>query len=330
VQHTIPAGLLFSLVEAVRHVGVTADELLGVLDLSERDLLQPRARFSLALYLSAVERARALTAEPGIGFLWGLEMKISTLGTLGFATMTSATLGDALLLATEMSALGSTAEPMRLVVANGVASLMLDELADFGAVRDVVMMARLTSLWRIAESMLGRPLDASADVALAEPPYYRRFARQVPTVRFGQPATRALFSAEVLHYPLVFASPVAIHLAREQCERELESLSDRGRLLREVQGLLFDSAGRLRSSAEVADAARMSERTLRRRLAEHGISLSKLVEQERRARALLLLRDRGLSLETIADRLSYSNVQSFERAFGRWTGATPAAHRRRQ
>jgi AraC-like DNA-binding protein len=35
-----------------------------------------------------------------------------------------------------------------------------------------------------------------------------------------------------------------------------------------------------------------------------------------------------LSLPQIAERLGYRNVQSFERAFRRRTGATPAAHRR--
>jgi AraC-like DNA-binding protein len=330
VRHTIPAGLLFSLVETVRRMGVTADQLLGALGLSEWDLLQPQARFPLPLFLSAVDRARTLTAEPGLGFIWGLQMKVTTLGSLGFATMTSATLGDAVVIATEMIALGSTAEPMRLVVEDDVACLMLDELADFGAVRDVMLIARLTSLWRVAESLLGRPLDATAEVALPEPSYYRRFAGQVPPVRFGQPTTRALFPAEALRYPLVLASPVALNHAREQCERELQALSDRGRFLRDIQRLIFDSQGRLRRASDVAEAARMSERTLRRRLAEHGASLSKLVEQERCARALLLLRDRALSLDAIADRLSYANVQSFERAFDRWTGATPAAHRRRQ
>jgi len=73
----------------------------------------------------------------------------------------------------------------------------------------------------------------------------------------------------------------------------------------------------------------MSERTLRRRLAGDGLSFSTLVEQQCRDRALLLLRDRTLSLDDISERLSYANVQTFERAFQRWTGMTPAAYRRR-
>jgi AraC-like DNA-binding protein len=327
--HTVPAGLLFPLVETVKHWGVGPEALLGVLGLSEGALSEPLTRLPLALYLSVVERARALTGEPGIGFAWGLQMKISTFGSLGFATMTSATLGDALALAMELAPLGATAEGLRLVVEQGVASLILDEHADFGAVRDVIAMTRLTGLWRIAEAITGRSVQATAEIAFAEPSYYRRFAHLVPPVRFGQPTTRALIPAEALTYPLVMANPIALRLANEQCVRDLQSLGERGRFVQNVRSLLFDREGRLQSAPQVAQAAGMSERTLRRRLAEDGPSFSALVEQQRRDRALLLLHDRTLSLAEISERLSYANVQTFERAFQRWTGVTPAAYRRR-
>jgi AraC-like DNA-binding protein len=297
--------------------------------LSEDDLSQPLTRFPLALYLSIIERARALTGEPGIGFGWGLQMKISTFGSLGFATMASATLGDALALAIRLAPLGSTAEGLRLVVEQGVASLILDEHADFGAVRDVIATGRLTGLWRIAEAMTARSLQATAEIAFAEPAYYRRFAHLVPPIRFGQPTTRALIPEVALSYPLVMANPVALRLANEQCVHELQSLTERGRFVQSVRSLLYDHEGRLRSAPQVAQAAGMSERTLRRRLAGDGLSFSTLVEQQCRDRALLLLRDRTLSLDDISERLSYANVQTFERAFQRWTGMTPAAYRRR-
>jgi AraC-like DNA-binding protein len=327
--HTVPAGLLFPLVQAVKPWGVASADLLGPLGLSEEALSQPLIRFPLAVYISVMDRARTLTGEPGIGFAWGLQMKISTFGALGFATMTSATLGDALALAMQLAALGSTAEGLRLIVENGIASIVLDEHADFGPVRDVLAVARLTGLWTIAQAITGRDLQASAEVAFEEPAYYRRFSHLVPTVRFGQPTTRALIPAEALAYPLVMSNPVALRLASEQCARELESLGAGGRFLHGIRGHLFDARGRLRSAPQVAVEAGMSERTLRRRLAENGATFSTIVDRERRDRALVLLRDGSLSLQEVADRLGYSAVQSFDRAFLRWTGVTPAAYRRR-
>jgi AraC-like DNA-binding protein len=41
-----------------------------------------------------------------------------------------------------------------------------------------------------------------------------------------------------------------------------------------------------------------------------------------------LLRQHTLSVEQVAERLGYSDVSNFGRAFRRWTGLTPAAFRK--
>jgi AraC-like DNA-binding protein len=150
----------------------------------------------------------------------------------------------------------------------------------------------------------------------------------LPEVRYGRPVTRAVMKAEVLDYPLVTADPIALRLATEQCTRDLHAMSAGGRLVRTVRSLLWKPEGGLRSPLEVARAVRMSPRTLRRSLTLQGTSLSSLIDAERRDRALLLLQVPGLALAEVAERLGYRNVQNFERAFRRWTGTTPAAHRR--
>jgi AraC-like DNA-binding protein len=43
----------------------------------------------------------------------------------------------------------------------------------------------------------------------------------------------------------------------------------------------------------------------------------------------VLIDNRQLTLDDIAERLGYFDVASFTRAFRRWTGSTPAALRRR-
>jgi AraC-like DNA-binding protein len=217
---------------------------------------------------------------------------------------------------------------LRLHVDGNMASLFLEEYADAGSVRDVVTFARLVGLWRIAETITGRDLCPKVEVVFPEPSYYQRCASMAPPVQFGCPATRALFAAEVLNYPLVSADPVALRLASERCARELSFLSAGARLVRKVRSLLWKSDGGFRSASQIARAIHVSPRTLRRHLEAQETSLSSLLDQERRDRALLLLRSPELSLAEIAERLGYRNLQSFERAFQRWTGTTPAAYKR--
>jgi AraC-like DNA-binding protein len=80
-------------------------------------------------------------------------------------------------------------------------------------------------------------------------------------------------------------------------------------------------------SARLAALLGVSERTLQRRLADVGRSVSEIVEDFRREEAARLLCDPRISLVEVAGRLGYSEQTSFTRAFRRWTGSTPGAWR---
>jgi AraC-like DNA-binding protein len=327
-QHTVPAGVLSPLLEVAKHLGATPADVLAPLGLREADLVEPLTRLSQRVYLDVIDRARTLTAEPAIGVFWGLQMQVSVFGHLGFATMAAATLGDAIDLAVQFAALGSTAEGMRLHVEGDAASLVLEEYAEFEGVRDVVTVARLVGLWRIAEMLVGRSLEVTAEAGIPEPFYFGRYKTLLPEIRFGFPTTRVLLRSEALDWPLVTADPVGLRLARDQCTRELAAMTSAGQVVRAVRRVLRKDDSSVRSTRDVAAAMHMSPRTLRRRLLLEGSALSSLLDEERRDRALLLLRSEDSSIALIAERLGYRSAKSFERAFEKWTGRTPASYRR--
>jgi AraC-like DNA-binding protein len=70
----------------------------------------------------------------------------------------------------------------------------------------------------------------------------------------------------------------------------------------------------------------MSERTLRRRLAEEGTSLRALVDEVRATLAAEFLRSGSLTVAEIAHRLGYVEQSSFSQAFKRWHGVSPRAY----
>ncbi len=72
----------------------------------------------------------------------------------------------------------------------------------------------------------------------------------------------------------------------------------------------------------------MSVRTLQRRLADHGVDFSSILERARFDRAVALLADPSMSIVNITLELGYSEVSSFSRAFRRWTGMPPAEFRK--
>lgn len=71
----------------------------------------------------------------------------------------------------------------------------------------------------------------------------------------------------------------------------------------------------------------LSERTLIRKLTGVGTSYRDLVDEERKARALLLINNQSLSIPNIANMLGFPDRSVFGRKFRAWTGQTPAAYR---
>lgn len=79
---------------------------------------------------------------------------------------------------------------------------------------------------------------------------------------------------------------------------------------------------------DVARRLGTSVRSLHRRLAEHGLTFQMLTEDTRRELAEGLLRDDRYSLSDVAFLTGFSEQSSFNRAFKRWVGDTPASFRK--
>jgi AraC-like DNA-binding protein len=326
VEHTVPASQALQLVELVKSWGISADQLLQPLNLSERALEEPNARLPVRVQDAVLRHARLLTREPALGVHIGLRRRASMYGFLGFAAMTAASLREAIELAVHFSSVVTTAITLRLVVEGDVAALRFEEHDDPGDVRDMVHLSLAIGLGQIGQALTGSKRPGVADLAIARPAYWQRFENMFQ-IRFDQPVTQLVFQASLLDLPLVAPDRSGMCLAREQCERALADLTHNGMIVGRVRGLIAN-AERFRTLDEVAACLGVSPRTLKRRLAAQQISFSELVEEERHQRALLMLRSSQLSLEEITERLGYSTVPNFARAFRRWAGVAPGAYRR--
>jgi AraC-like DNA-binding protein len=71
----------------------------------------------------------------------------------------------------------------------------------------------------------------------------------------------------------------------------------------------------------------LSERSLRRHLADENTSYRRLTQSALHASACSLLRKPALTLQNIAYQLGFSDVAAFHRAFRRWANLTPGEYR---
>ena len=82
--------------------------------------------------------------------------------------------------------------------------------------------------------------------------------------------------------------------------------------------------------APLARALYMSERTLRRRLSDHGTSYQTLLDELRSEVACKLVEQAAQPFDSIARQIGFADTSSFFHAFKRWTGKTPVQFRKEQ
>ncbi len=325
---TLPAVHALHLADLVTRSGVSLDEFFGTTELDRASLTVPGAQLAVEVMVQLFERARALTGNPGIGIQLGMQMRASAHGYLGFAAMTASTLREALETATRFVPTRTNALGLSLHVSDRSASLVIEERADFGDARDAILFALVVGIWQIGDALTGRELTGMADFAFPRPAYLDGVTGLRQSLRFGQPVTQLIFDASALSLPLTMADPVSRQLAYSELERSLEELGAEHEILARVRGAVERTSGGFRTLEEVASGLHLSTRTLKRRLAAQGLTYSNVLEEQRREKALLLLRSPLLSLDEVAEQLGYSDTSNFRRAFRRWTGVSPATYRK--
>jgi AraC-like DNA-binding protein len=323
----LPGAYLKDLVELAGRWQVRPEEILAGLPVTEAELAAPTTRVPLRVCEAIVARAQQLTHEPALAIHVGTQMRLSSHGFLGFAAMTAGTVREALELACRFSSTRTSAIALQLYAEGDSACVVIEERTPLGSLREFLVIALAIGIWRLGESLTGKMLDGVAECAFAEPPYLGGVP-YAGRLRFERPAHRIVFASKELALPLVTADPVAMQLAREQCERELAAALDEG-LPGRVRAALVARGDTSPSVVEIAKELRMSPRTLKRKLAEHDSTFTRLRDELRRQRALLLLDNRTLSIGEIAAKLGYTELPNFTRAFRKWTGQTPLAYRER-
>lgn len=307
---------------------VSPAALLEGTGLVEAQLEDSQARLSPYALNQLFQRALLLTGEPGLGFYFGLQLKLSSHGSVGFAAMTSATLRDALRVAERFLSLRSPFLSLRTVETADSAALELGSAYPDSEVHVFLTEALFTALIQMARSMLGRPVQAMFELSYPEPAHFTGFAHLWPgPARFGRPLSRICFAPSILDESLQMSDALAARQALVECERELGSLLETSSLLASVRRQLGGRERGYPSLTELARERHVSPRTMKRRLAEQGTSYQTLLDELRRDRSLKLLELESSTIEQIAEQLGYSDAANFNRAFRRWLGVSPSAWR---
>lgn len=328
-QPTVPGTYVLLLIDVTERWNVPVAELLEHEGLVLEDLLRSGFRLPRDCFARLIQRAISLTGEPGMGFLMGLQMKVSCHGVIGQAAMVARTLSEALDIAVAYFSMPSSDLELRLDQQGDQVRLAFAERDERYQLGEVGAMFLLTGFAAMAEALTGTRLRGRGVVRFAKPSYMSRFDHLMAgPLTFEGDFNGFVFERSILESPLVMSDPVAARVAREQCKEELGRLGGGRSLLQQVRDLVFDEEMGFASIEEVAAKLNVTPRTLQRRLRAEGVVFRDLVESMRQQHARRLLAVGQKSIGQVSDLLGYSDVTNFSRAFRRWTGRSPRDYAR--
>jgi AraC-like DNA-binding protein len=147
--------------------------------------------------------------------------------------------------------------------------------------------------------------------------------------RFDAEENVMWLNAAALEVPHRAPDPSLLQILTHHADELLRQISPRPSGFAErARAAISDTLLAGQSGAEsVARRLAVSLRTFHRRLAEEGTSHGELVDDVRRAQAMLHLSSNTFSIGEISFLLGFAHPNGFHKAFKRWTRLTPAQYR---
>jgi AraC-like DNA-binding protein len=325
---SVSLNVMRGLAAFVRERGIPTEVFLREAGLSA-EFFDESSLFVVSDAERALRAAHQLTNEPALGLRLGQTAPPHMLSVVGQLLLTCPTIREALAELERFMPLLLRESRVHLVEQGEHASLIFDVAPAFASSRFVTELT-VTLVLRVGRQLV-QEVSAPLEVRVrhAAPPWAALYdeAFGCRTV-FSAERDEIVFPARWLDLAQPFADEALRSLMRHRAEVLLRTQETRQSVQSRVRTLLLEDQSLSEvDSGSVARRVGMTPRSLRRRLRQEGVVLSDLVDELRREIAFRELRDADTPIKQIADRVGFSEVSAFHRAFKRWTGMTPAQYR---
>lgn len=315
-----------SLVNFLSQQGLSRAELLDVVNLSETELSQTGELIDTAQYEKLYQYAEQQLGRSTIGFEFGQSIDADRWGTLGYIAFTSPNIKVALENQRRFQTLvGNLGTPIQELQQG---QLCLKWMPAYHCSHHTVEEI-LTGWTAIAMKLSHLPIKPTAIYfshdARGNTDVYRKFFQC--DVQFNCDYHGILISTDHLDIPFNRHDPAINQLLIQHATKQLNSLAEK--LPVEVVTKFITNQLPL-GVPEIEDAAKhlqVSVRTLQRKLSEHQLTFSGLIDHIRKQLALSYLKETNTRIVYIAQMLGFSEQSAFQRAFKRWTEQTPKQYR---
>lgn len=326
-EDTVAANLLVRLLRGAVALGGDQRAILLATGIDERALRNPLGRFSAQLALRFLAAIEQHFGDPAILLHVGDMAEMQNFSDFGYGTRLEANLASVITANIDIQKLRQTmfatsidltAKPPRLIWQ--CHPQFVDAYAPFIEL-SAATYARL-SRQILGEPALLRALDFQHAPRYAVDKYEKAFGCPV---RFYMPQTRMDIAARQLFRPSPHADPALLAAASIRFRQPSDWMENGSQHLANSYFYLTNALDKTPPTLDrMATAFGMSERTLRRKLADEGLAFRDLLDRVRQDLCALYVLEDKRNLSEIALLLGYSDLSAFTRAYKRWYGIAPS------
>jgi len=318
------------LIEAMEATGRNPDDILQPLGLDRGLFSNPHGFISSVDFARVLDETARVTGDDCFGLHFGERFHPKDIGPLVYVVLNSPTIAVGL---------DNVARYLRLHNEAAHVSFTIEE--KWGYLRHVLAipddLRRQHYEYSLAVGLGTIRLIAGSDWAPVEvqfehkpPPQTREHVRVFGApVSFDRPANAFVVEREFCERQVPAADARLYPVLKRYLDRDLDEMPPADDLLASLRKAISESMTHGDPTlTQIATKIAIAPRTLQRRLRDQGADFKTLVDDIRRRFALRYLQDRNNTLTEIAYLLGYAEVSAFNRAFKRWTRATPSEYRR--
>lgn len=311
-------------IEFMERRGVKQTAFLDDTDISRALLDDPDASICMQQITSVLQKAEWLMNDERAAFQFGQQLDLPSHGLLGFAVLGQDNPKQLISMIVQHLRVGLPLMDMELHSTGSTFHIRLLDTWELGELSPCVTKIYMGSIHRISAEVCGH-----FDIRFAFPTQLGSGAWQslAPDCEFHFDANCSQITMELNGHTLKDNTSLKLLLARNR-KSAGETACPADETLMQVREMIMSQPGRSCSTSNIARRLGISTRTLRQHLASAGTSFREVRNEIRENFASLYLIDTNVPLESIAEKLGFSDQASFTKAYRAWTGQTPGDVRR--
>ncbi len=271
---------------------------------------------------------------PAIGLNIGKRISCSEYGLYGCTLLCKTSLEDAIQFSIKYHTLVTRTTRLYLEQSKDGRSLyscsdilLIPEIKNFNL--ELQIAINLTLMREVLGNPNFSPMKISYE--FKKPDYHNRLEKFAKCkVLYEQENTFIELSDNHLRLPLMKSNPLAVPLLLKMCEQHIPDFAHAHEIVERVYNWVSKNLHNELKIDRIAEELFVSERTLRRKLAEQGTSFSTICATIKQSFAKQYIRETQLSFDDIAESLGFKETSNFRHAFKDWTDMTPTEYRNKK